>query len=291
MEEHDFPLQPAYEFLRSKGLGNDASGIREAKFGSNDKIMKRARLVAVLKERNLLESFLATNWPKATVPDGRPDIEWLKKVHERYQKSRTLTCEQIDGAIRRHDSDLRLKGDESAFRKALEAARKVPPLLGRFVAEVWVVADWGSIEFFPFADRFAMAEEIERVKSLLSPMGRLDGWDAQTNELLRVVDELARSTSLLLKDGDGRSQLSFLSKYLHFCVSDAFPIWDSNARLVLGGDDAATWESYKKWIVRVRAEVAKHRECLERLKAPFESLLRTLDKALYTIGREIVSEK
>jgi hypothetical protein len=291
MEEHDFPLQPAYEFLRSKRLANDASAIREAKFGSNDKIMKRASLVAVLAENDLLESFLARNWPKATVPEGRPEIEWLKKVHERYQKSRALTCEQIEGAIRRHDSDPRLTGDEAAFRKALEAARKLPPLLGRFVAEVWVVADWGSIEFFPFTDRFAMAEEIERVQSLLSPIRSLDGWDAETKGLLRVVDELARSTALLPRDGDGRSQLSFLSKYLHFCVSDAFAIWDSNARLVLGGDDAATWESYKKWIVQVRAEVAKHRECLERLKTPVESLVRTLDKALYTIGREIVSEK
>jgi len=291
MEEHDFPLQPGYEFLRSKGLANDASAIREAKFGSSDKIMKRASLVAVLVENDQLESFLATNWPKATVPEGRPEIEWLKKVHERYQNSRTLTCEQIEGAIRRHDSDPRLNGDEAAFRKALEAARKLPPILGRFVAEVWVVADWGSIDFFPFVDRFAMAEEIEKVQSLLSPIRTLDSWDAETKELLRVVDELARSTALLPNKGDGKSQLSFLSKYLHFCINGAFPIWDSNARLVLGGEDAATWESYKQWVVRVRGEVAKHTECLERLRNPVETLVRTLDKALYTIGREIVSEE
>jgi hypothetical protein len=288
MEEGNFPLQPAYDYLKSNGLEGNATEIRKTKFGSNDGVMKRASLVAVLAEKDLLEGFLAKNWLKATMPEGRPEIEWLKRVHERYQESRTLTCEQIEGAIRRHDSDPRLKGDEAAFRKALEAARKLPPFLGRFVAEVWVVADWGSIEFFPFADRFAMAEEIERVQSLLSPIRSLDGWDAETKELLRVVDELARSTALLPKDGNGRSQLSFLSKYLHFCVSDAFPIWDSNARLVLGGDDAATWESYKKWIVQVRAEVAKHRECLKRLQTAVESLVRTLDKALYTIGREII---
>ena len=167
----------------------------------------------------------------------------------------------------------------------------VPSLsLGRFVAEVWVVADWGSIEFFPFTDRLTMSEEIERCQSLLTPMPNLSNWDDETNELLKRVDDLAKESALLSKEWDGKSQLSFLSKYLHFCESDAFPIWDSNARLVLGGDDAATWESYKKWVLQVRGEVSKHRECLKRLQTSFESLVRTLDKALYTIGREIMNQ-
>jgi hypothetical protein len=46
-----------------------------------------------------------------------------------------------------------------------------------------------------------------------------------------------------------------------------------------------------QWVVQVRGEVAKHRGCLERLRNPVETIVRTLDKALYTIGREIVSEE
>ena len=136
MEERNFPLSPAYDFLRSKGLTTNAAAIRKAKFGSNDSLMKRATVVSVLAENDLLERFLAKNWPHATVPEGRPEVDWLKKVHKRYQESRTLTCEQIEDAIRRHDKDPRLKGNEAAFRKALEAARKLPPSLGRCVAEL-----------------------------------------------------------------------------------------------------------------------------------------------------------
>ena len=61
---------------------------------------------------------------------------------------------------------------------------------GRFVAEVCVVADWGSIplDSFPFADRLAIAEEIDtRWQDLLQPMQsqRADCWGIETMMLLR----------------------------------------------------------------------------------------------------------
>src|SRR6267143_563932 len=129
-----------------------------------------------------------------------------------------------------------------------------------------------------------MAEEIEKHWPLLTPVETPNDWDTKTERLLEVIDALASRTDLLSKPGDGKSQLSFLSKYLHCCLDDAFAIWDSNARLVLGGSDEATWDSYKQWVIRVRQEVVKHNECLKVVQTPGESLVRTLDKALYTIG-------
>lgn len=109
----------------------------------------------------------------------------------------------------------------------------------------------------------------------------------ETKRLLEAVNDLAIRTELISKQR--KSQLSFLSKYLHFCVDKGFPIWDSYARLVLGGSDEATWDSYKQWVVRVRQEVAKHKECLERNQTAGEGLVRTLDKAVYTMGGEVVT--
>jgi hypothetical protein len=160
-----------------------------------------------------------------------------------------------------------------------------------------VVADWGSfrLEGFPFKDRIAMAREIESCWLVLQPMQshHADDWDTETKMLLEAVDGLASRTALLPKLRDRSSQLSFLSKYFHFCINDGFPIWDSNARLVLGGNAKLTWASYKEWLSLVRQEVAKHRECLEQARREQdrllgESLVRTLEKALYIIGIRIV---
>jgi hypothetical protein len=287
MEEPDFLLQPAYDFLQSKGRAAEATAIRKANPGSKQSLIKHAMVLAVLRENDLLRDFLATAiWTHGTSTAGQQQIAWLKKVYERYQQTRTLTCDQITVAVRKYDNDPKLKSDDSALRKAIQSTQQLEPSLGRFVAEVCVVADWGSIEWFPFEDRRGMAEEIEKLWPLLTPTETSNDWDTETERLLEAVDDLASHSELL---PEGNAQLSFLSKYLHFCVDDAFPIWDSNSRLVLGGSDKATWDTYRQWVIRVRQEVSKHKECLESVQTSSESLIRTLDKALYIIGDEIVS--
>ena len=298
MEKHDFALEPAYAFLRLNGFSSDATAIRNAKPGSNssnDLLIKRAMVVSVVVANGLLESFLADRWPDGAPPGVQPELERLKKIDERYQQFRPLTCEQIRDALRNVDPGL--ADDDLALRSAVKATQRLPPSFGRFVAEVCVVADWGSfrLDGFPFKDRVATAREIESCWSVLQPVQsyHADEWDTETKLLLKAVDELASRTALLPELGDRNSQLSFLSKYLHFCINDGFPIWDSNARLVLGGNADLTWESYKEWVSLVRQEVAKHKERLEQARREQdslqgESLVRTLDKALYTIGIRIL---
>jgi hypothetical protein len=291
MEKQDFALEPAYAFLRLNGFSNDATGIRNAKPGSNELLIKRAMVVSVVAENGLLARFLADRWPDGAPPQVQPELERLKKIYERYKQFKPLTCEHIRDALR--DIDPGLVDADLALRSAVKATQRLPPSFGRFVAEVCVVADWGSfrLDGFPFKDRVAMAREIESCWSVLQPMQthHADDWDIETKMLLKAVDDLASRTALLAELGDRNSQLSFLSKYLHFCINDGFPIWDSNARLALGGNAELTWASYKEWLSLVRQEVAKHRECLEQARREQdrlqgESLVRTLDKALYTVG-------
>ena len=295
MEKQDFALEPAYAFLRSNGFSKDATAIRNAKPGSNDLLIKRAMVVSVVTANGLLEGFLTDRWPSGAPPEVRPELERLRKIHERYQQFKPLTCEQIRESLR--DIAPSLVDADIALRSAVRATQSLPPSVGRFVAEVCVVADWGSfrLEGFPFKDRVAISREIESCWSVLQPMQNhhADNWDTETKLLLKAVDELASRSPLLPELGDRNSQLSFLSKYLHFCINDGFPIWDSNARLVLGGNADLTWESYKEWVSLVRQEVAKHKECLEQARRGQdqlrgESLVRTLDKALYTIGIRIL---
>jgi hypothetical protein len=170
MEKQDFALEPAYAFLRLKGFSTDATAIRNAKPGSNDLLIKRAMVLSVVTENGLLESFLADRWPKGAPPEVQPELERLKKIHERYQQFKPLTCEQIGDALRNIDPGL--VDTDLALRSAVKATQRLPPSFGRFVAEVCVVADWGSfrLQGFPFKDRVAMAREIESCWSVLQPM-------------------------------------------------------------------------------------------------------------------------
>jgi hypothetical protein len=132
-----------------------------------------------------------------------------------------------------------------------------------------------------------MAKEIDGAWQVLGPMlepMRGEDWDAETKMMIGAVERLSQ-TNLLLPPGTKRRRLSFLSKYLHWCVNDAFPIWDSQARTALNYNAEASWESYTDWLIRVRQEAANHNTCcLESVRSRGECLLRTLDKALYEIG-------
>jgi hypothetical protein len=135
-----------------------------------------------------------------------------------------------------------------------------------------------------------MAEEIERAWPALEPM-RSENWDAETKmnwdtETKMATDAVERlsRTKLLLPPGAKRRQLSFLSKYLHWRVNGAFPIWDSQARTALNFDAEVSWESYRDWLICVRGAAATHKACLEQVRSPDECLLRTLDKALWEPG-------
>jgi hypothetical protein len=196
------------------------------------------------------------------------------------------TCDELTKAVGEYNSE---NNDvDVALRSALDAIQSVPPSFGRFLAEVCLIADWGTIQQFPFHDRVAMAKEIETAWPVLQPMRNwhAENWDAETKILTDAV-ELLSPTQLLPTPG-GRKQLSFLSKYLHNCVNDAFPIWDGNARKALhSSDDDRTWQSYSNWVIYVRQEAARHKTCcLEQIRLPGESVLRTFDKALYIMGRE-----
>ncbi len=286
-----FQLKVAYEFMQSNGLAKAATEIRKskAKVRSYDPTLKRAVVLAVLTRRRLLDRFIAEHWLHGDTPKGQKERTRFNKIYRWHQRYKTLTCEQIKEAVTKYNNGPNLRRDGVALKKAVEAAQSLTPCLGRFVAEVCVVADWGSIQHFPFGDRLAMAEEIKTRWVVLQAMiGRHDRrWGTETKIMAGFVDDLARNTHLLPTPGVKSRQLSFLSKYLHFCVNDAFPLWDKNARQALGGDEDPTWLSYKKWLNRVRQEVEKHKECLKQVQQRDESLVRTLDKALYTIGSEL----
>lgn len=240
------------------------------------------------------ESTTAGTWDKKFVrgnylSDGCPSAQYLN----RQCGMPIRKCKQIKKALEKYYGGDYFR-DDLALRTAVAAVQTLPPSFGRFIAEVCMIADWGSIPYFPFDVTIAMAAEIETCWLQLEAMRHLctENWAVQTESIVSAVDALSH-TRLLQPPTTTRNQLSFISKYLHFCVNDAFPIWDKNARTALGHrDDQATWTSYKTWLSKIRREVEDQRVgCLEQRRLPGESLVRTLDKALYVIGQRVLKRQ
>lgn len=208
----------------------------------------------------------------------------------------SLTCERIEEAVRQYNDDQALRDD--ATRNAVEAMEALHPSLGRFLAEVCLVADWGSIRLdgFPFADRLAMAEEINKSWDVLRPIKDVvaTNWNSvATAKLLAALFQ----TQLPQPPSASKRQLVFVSKYLHWCVNPEFALLDGNSQAALGKSSwkqsanvRELWAYYSEWMGEVGEQATVHQSCLEGIRNNDRSIVRTLDKALYIIGSEHESD-
>lgn len=83
------PLQLAYEFLQTHGLGEQAMAIRESadRFLSYTSTLRRGKVIALLEANELMAGFLEEAWPLGKTVEGRREIERCKRVYERWQDS------------------------------------------------------------------------------------------------------------------------------------------------------------------------------------------------------------
>jgi hypothetical protein len=79
----------AYPFLAKNGYSSEMEKIRDSKekLGSYDTTLKRAKIVALLQEKNLLERFLQEAWPDGGTPVGKHEIKRLNRIFARYQNT------------------------------------------------------------------------------------------------------------------------------------------------------------------------------------------------------------
>jgi hypothetical protein len=76
-EFESLPLKLAYAFLASNGLAAEATEIRASpeRLGSYTTSLRRAKIVSLLRKKDLLAKFSETNWTFALTPAGK------KKLH------------------------------------------------------------------------------------------------------------------------------------------------------------------------------------------------------------------
>src|SRR5271157_5010501 len=88
-EFESLPLRLAWGFLESNGLANEAAQIRQSpeQLGSYTTSLRRAKIVALLRRKGLLDRFIETNWPFALQPEGKKKLKWYDQMYSRYEKS------------------------------------------------------------------------------------------------------------------------------------------------------------------------------------------------------------
>jgi len=202
-----------------------------------------------------------------------------------------LTAADIESGISQFNVQYPEPNVDNALKTTMDALNALPPTVERFLAVVHWIAAWGSIPYFPFQERVlvanAVAEHWESLAGLttLTEDSWLDDPTAMTSALAII-----EPTGILQPPGATASRLSFTSKFLHWQISRAFPIWDNNARQVLQDrgypvNSNTTWESYAEWTNLTRCLILEHQATLNALKKPDETLVRTLDKALWKLGQ------
>jgi hypothetical protein len=89
-QEQDFeslPLRLAYAFLDANGLATEAAEIRTspARMGSYTSSIRRAKIVALLRQKDLLDRFTETNWKFAFTPAGKKKLSWYDQLYSKYE--------------------------------------------------------------------------------------------------------------------------------------------------------------------------------------------------------------
>ncbi len=93
-----FPLKPAYSFLQKSGHEQEVEEIRtsKARLGSYTSTLRRARILAIIQQGNLLEQFIKQEWHYGGTADGAREIKRLGRIFERFQKA-TVKAEDGTG--------------------------------------------------------------------------------------------------------------------------------------------------------------------------------------------------
>ena len=83
------PLRLAYTFLAANGLATEAAAIKQSseRLGSYTTSLRRAKIVALLRSKDLLKNFIETSWPFASTPLGRKKLNSYDQIYSKYEKS------------------------------------------------------------------------------------------------------------------------------------------------------------------------------------------------------------
>jgi hypothetical protein len=94
------PLKLAYAFLAANGLAADVDEIRKShdRLGSYTTSLRRAKIVALLRQKNLLDKFIKTSWQFALTSAGKKRLNRYDQIYAKFKKAGDADVYIVDGA-------------------------------------------------------------------------------------------------------------------------------------------------------------------------------------------------
>lgn len=88
--KRSFSLFPAYQFLKDHALENEAIEIKASpdQFKSYTSTLRRAKIVALVKRKNLLNQFLDEVWPSGKTKRGISRVRFFESLNQRFLDSK-----------------------------------------------------------------------------------------------------------------------------------------------------------------------------------------------------------
>jgi Endonuclease NucS len=144
-EFESLPLRLAWGFLEANGLATEATQIRKSpeQLGSYTTSLRRAKIVGLLRRKDLLKTFIETNWRFALTPEGQKKLSRYDHIYSRYEKSGAAALPSTNDAT----EDETEAGTEFALEEQLrdylaENLNILEPGLA-----LWPVEDGDAVEF------------------------------------------------------------------------------------------------------------------------------------------------
>ena len=112
----NFSINDAYAFLSQNGLSQEGAEIKSSsdKFKSYSSTLRRAKIIALVRDKKILDNFLNLVWPSGITDKGRSRTRFFENLVDRFNADQEgATCEEED------EGDIVLEENEFAYENDL----------------------------------------------------------------------------------------------------------------------------------------------------------------------------
>lgn len=94
--KRNFSLYDAYDFLSQNGLDQESSEIKNSsdKFKSYKSTLRRAKIIVLVRDKKLLNSFCNNVWPSGLTEKGKSRISFFENLVERFNADQEGTTDE-----------------------------------------------------------------------------------------------------------------------------------------------------------------------------------------------------
>ena len=114
---NSYSLPTAYDFLHANGLGQESDKIKNSsdKFLSYSSTLRRARIIILVRDKNLLDKFLKAVWPSGLTDRGASRLNFFINLVARFNGDQEGTTTEEEEEITTEDNEFAYESDLQSY--------------------------------------------------------------------------------------------------------------------------------------------------------------------------------